>query len=300
MKAVRLTVDQRAHFDAEGYLVVRKALSSSEVAHLASACNAVLERRQEADYINTNAGNERRAEVAEDPAFLDLVACNATVPLVVQLLSPNIHLHTAAVIAKRPQAADTHSERQRSWHRDIGMAEDMGHAHLIRAGIKVCYCLVDFHEPQSGQTLLAPRSHLLPTPLPLPRGGVDPVNATELMLRKGDAFLFENRLFHTAAPNLSARTSTVIIFGYSYRWVGGTADDPALINTPLLFNHALRDGLDPIRHQLLCGATEAQQGRGGGAQTALGQWAEDSGLAPPPFEWTMEASSNTESCGSKL
>ena len=275
--------------------MVRGALSEQEVIRLSEASDTVLASREPALYTNTNADISRRAEVAQNPAFLSLVACDTTVPLVVQLLGPNIHLHTAAVIAKRPHRRDGGGQTgpQRGWHRDIGMTEDIGHAQAIRVGIKVCYSLVDFREPRSGQTLLAPGTHLLPTPLPLAPGEVDPPNATELMLRKGDAFLFENRLFHTAAPNLSARISKVIIFGYSFRWMGGTADDPALINTSLLSNHALRSGLDPIRRQLLCGASDAQVGQGGGEKSALGQWAAEHGLGPPPFAWTMSMPPST-------
>ena len=52
-------------------------------------------------------------------------------------------------------------------HRDIGMTEDLGHATIVRAGIKVGYCLTDFPAAQSGFTKFAPGSHLLPTPLPI-------------------------------------------------------------------------------------------------------------------------------------
>ena len=59
-------------------------------------------------------------------------------------------------------------------------------------------------------------SHQTPTSLPIPQGEVDPQNAVDLCLEAGDAFLFENRVYHTTVPNLSDRTAKVIIFGYSY------------------------------------------------------------------------------------
>ena len=125
-------------------------------------------------------------------------------PLVVQLLSPNLHLHTAAIIYKWPE--DQAAADARTWHRDIGMTEDVGHAGVFRAGVKVGYCLTDFPEPRSGFTLFAPSSHRLATPLPIRKGG-DPDGAVDLCLRAGDAFLFENRVFHSTAPNLSMRVS---------------------------------------------------------------------------------------------
>ena len=109
------------------------------------------------------------------------------------------------------------------------MTEDLGHGGIVRAGIKVGYCLTDFPEPRSGFTLFAPGSHRLRTPLRIPRGAVDPDGVVDLCLRSGDAFLFENRVFHTAAPNLSTRTSKVIILGYSYRWMGGCHDEMRLV-----------------------------------------------------------------------
>ncbi len=51
----------------------------------------------------------------------------------------------------------------------------------------------------------------------------------DLCLSAGDAFLFENRVFHATAPNLSQRTSKVVIMGYSYRWMGGLRDNMNLV-----------------------------------------------------------------------
>ena len=68
------------------------------------------------------------------------------------------------------------------------------------------------------------------------------------------------------------------MLGYAFRWMGGSVDDPALINTSLLNNHAARDGLDPIRRQLLCGEGNA-----------LADWVAEHGLQRPPFQWTVES-----------
>ena len=130
-----------------------------------------------------------RPGIVEEP-LSTLLAHDATLPLVVQLLSPNIHLHTTAIIYKftEPETA----EPTRGWHRDIGMTQDLGHAHIVRGGIKVGYCLTDFHEPQSGFTLFAPGSHNgRPAHTGRPRR---PGNAVDLRLNAGDAFLFENRV----------------------------------------------------------------------------------------------------------
>ena len=185
MEPVLLDDERRRFFDENGYLVVPGALRPEEVGALADAADKLIddfERQPGQAYV------QRRPGIVEEPAFHPLLAHSSTLPLVVQLLSPNLHLHTAAIIYKWPQ--DEADGDARTWHRDIGMTEDIGHAGVFRAGIKVGYCLTDFPEPRSGFTLFAPGSHRLTTPLPIPKGAVDPDGVVDLCLSAGDAFLF--------------------------------------------------------------------------------------------------------------
>ena len=268
MEFVRLAERQRRFFDDNGYLVVPAALTAREVAQLTAVCDRMIddfERPPDQCYV------QRRPGIVEESAFHPLLAHSSTLPLVVQLLSPNIHLHTTAIIYKFPQ--DEAAGMERGWHRDIGMTEDLGHERILRAGIKVGYCLTDFPAPRSGFTLFAPGSQRLPTPLPIPKGAVDPDGAVELCLSAGAAFLFENRVFHTSAPNLSRRTSKVIILGYSYRWMGGRRDQMSLVQPEA----RVLDRVDGIRRQLL-----------GGSGDELADWARQHGVGPDPIAWTME------------
>ena len=68
---------------------------------------------------------------------------------------------------------------------------------------------MDFLAPNSGMTLMARGSQHHSTPLTLPYEEVNPLTVFEPRLRAGDAVIFENRVFHTAAPNLSNRISKV-------------------------------------------------------------------------------------------
>lgn len=269
MELTSLSPEQRQFFDTNGFLVVPGALDRQEIDDLTAVSDRMIdgfERPPDQAYV------QRRPGIVEEAAFHPLLAHAATVPLVAQLLSPNIHLHTTAIIYKYPeQPTDPPS---RGWHRDIGISQDLGHDNSVRVGIKVGYCLTDFPEPQSGFTLFAPGSHRLTTALPIPQGQVDPEDVVELQLHAGDAFLFENRVFHTTAPNLSSRTSKVIIFGYSYRWMAGRADAMEQVRP----GPAVLEQVDDIRQQLL-----------GGSSNGLEEWAEHHGIAPPPFEWTMPA-----------
>ena len=98
MEFVKLAEEQRRFFNDNGYLVVPNVLSSEEVEQLTQASDRMIESsNSEGPYVQLRPG------IVEEPAFHPLLACSPTVPLVVQLLSPNIHLHTTAIIYKLPQ-----------------------------------------------------------------------------------------------------------------------------------------------------------------------------------------------------
>src|SRR5262249_44704040 len=199
------------------------------------------------------------------------------VPLVIQLLSPNIHLHSTALIYKRPESPDDPPFR-RGWHRDIRIPRDLGHSGLPRVGIKICYCLTDFHRSECGLTLMARGTHLRTSPLMIPSGKVDPIDTEvcDLRLNAGDALLFENRIFHTAAPNRSNRISKVLMYGYSYRWMKPEVYLDGSDARQL-------DGADPIARQLLGGYRDVDT-----PAWALEGWAKRYNVLPSTVPWTIE------------
>ena len=269
MEFVKLTDEQRQFFDDNGYLVVPNMLSSEPVERLAQASDRLIE-----SFARDSLYVQRCPSIVEKADFHLLLALSPTVKLVTQLLSPNIQLHTTVIIYKRPQSGDDPEVvGERGWHRDIAMAEDLGHNNLFRASIKVGYCLTDFHQPRSGFTILVPDYHLIPTPLLIPKEEVDPVGTVDLCLKSGDIFLFEIRIFHTSAPNLSPRTSKVILFRYSYRWMGGRKSNMEQVQP----NKIALDQIDDIRQQLL-----------GGDSNAVIHCAREHGIASDePFQWAM-------------
>lgn len=280
MDFVPLTSDQRRAFAEDGFLVVRNALDRDTVERLLGEADElaqvflrkpVIGGKPEYNHLDLRRG------LLKQKALLSLVAHSTTVPLVVQLLSPNIHLHSTTVIYKRPEMADVPLFR-RGWHRDIRMARDFGHKDLPLAGIKICYCLTDFPRPESGMTLMARGTHVRTEPLRIPKGAVDPVDVEvcDLQLNAGDALLFENRIFHTAAPNRSDRTSKVVIYGYAYRWLKPevyleSPDEQQLLQT------------DPITRQLLGGYRDVDT-----PPWALDRWAKKHGLPRDTVSWTTE------------
>ncbi len=274
---VPLKPEQRTTFEEDGFLVVRKALPAETVDRLVEEgdrlAHAFLNKPQVTNRPEYN-HLDLRPGLLKEKALLELVSNSSTVPLVVQLLGPNIHLHSTALIYKRPTPeAPTF---RRGWHRDIRIPRDLGHQSLPRVGIKICYCLTDFPEPNSGMTVLAPKTHLRTEPLKLRKGEVDPegIEVADLKLNAGDAFLFENRIFHTAAPNLSARVSKVLMYGYAYRWM-----KPEIYLDP-----PLRRQGDSVTWQLLGGYRDIDT-----PAWALQSWARRHGVVPAEVPWTVEA-----------
>lgn len=280
MDFVCLTLEQRRFFAANGFLVVPEALAMPAVERLVEAGDRLAKSLLDKPPV-TGAPEynhlDLRPGLLSEPALFDLVDHGTTVPLVVQLLSPNIHLHSTTLLYKRPEDPNAPTFR-RGWHRDIRIPRDLGHRDLPLVGIKICYCLTDFHEPNSGLTVMARGSHLKDTALGLPKGEPDPadVEVCELRLNAGDAFLFENRIFHTATPNRSHRTAKTLMYGYSYRWMKPE------IYLETLDPRYLRKA-DPVRRQLLGEYRDVDT-----RPWALERWAKDHGVLPEAVPWTME------------
>jgi len=269
--------------DDEGFLVVRDALDASTVQRVSDAVDQLA-----AVFLNKPSVSNRpeynqldlRPGLLRHDALFRLVAHSSTVPLVVQLLGCNIHLHSTAIICKRPEDPTLPAFR-RGWHRDIRIARDLGHLGLPRVGIKICYCLTDFHMTQSGMTLMACKTHLRGEPLAIRKGEVDPrdVEVCDLQLDAGDALFFENRTFHTAAPNLSQRTSKVLMYGYAYRWM----KQEVYLETP---NPSLLAKADPVTWQLLGGYRDVDT-----PPWAVQRWAERHGVRQGTVPWTVGTTS---------
>ena len=280
MDFVPLTSDQQRAFAADGFLVVPNALDRETVDRVSSEADALAEpflgKPVIADKPEYNHLDLRRGLLKKKTLY-SLVSHSATVSLIVQLLGPNIHLHSTTVIYKRPENPDAPSFR-RGWHRDIRMARDLGLERFPLAGIKVCYCLTDFLEPDSGMTLMARGTHLRDEPLGIPKGEIDPVDAEvcDLKLKAGDALLFEHRVFHTAAPNRSDRTSKVVTYGYSFRWMR----PEVYLESP---DEQLLLQADPVTRQLLGGYRDVDT-----PPWALERWARKNGLSRKSVAWTKE------------
>ena len=271
MGFVQLTEAQRQEFEGNGYLIVRSAIDHDMIDRLTETGDRLMESFEYHGYYA-----HRRDGLVQEPAFADLATQSKAVPLILQLLGTNIHITNTALIYKHPQAPEKPDNR--NWHRDVGVHLDVGHRGCPRVGLKVGYCLTDFSAPNSGATWFIRKSHRLAEPLRIPEGEVDPPVYDEPLLRAGDAFLFESRIYHAAGLNFRKNISKVVIYGYHYRWI---KPDYYLryYNDTLQPEAKLVESLNDLGRQFL-GASTDTQGRidPNGVHWAGAEWAKSHNL----------------------
>ena len=99
MDFVQLTETQRRDFNENGYLIVPQALDRATVDRLIEAGDRLMESFEYEDYY----AHRRPGLIQEEDAYASLITNSSTVPLIVQLLGPNIHITNTALIYKHPQ-----------------------------------------------------------------------------------------------------------------------------------------------------------------------------------------------------
>ncbi|MCI0591765.1 MAG: hypothetical protein L0Y67_09305, partial [Gammaproteobacteria bacterium] len=101
MDFIHLKPEQRQSFDEDGFLVVRNALDAETVGRLIEEGDRLAESfLHKPEVLDKPEYNhlDLRPGLLREKALFALVSNSSTVPLVVQLLSPNIHLHSTALI----------------------------------------------------------------------------------------------------------------------------------------------------------------------------------------------------------
>src|SRR4249919_1742880 len=96
MEFIQLTPEQRQRFDEDGFLVVRNALDGDSVSRLVEEGDQLAQsflRKPEVPHKPEYNHIDLRQGLLTQPTLRALVTQSSTVPLVVQLLSPNIHLN---------------------------------------------------------------------------------------------------------------------------------------------------------------------------------------------------------------
>lgn len=241
-----LTADERQAFDSDGYIVVKDALQTDEVAHLTDVVDRIDQR-------DRAVGQEDKLlsvtnVLHEDEAFLNLVDCPTTFPRVWSILGWNIYVYHSHMDVTPPANLDT-ATWSVAWHQDSMRVNDEIETHpRPRLSLKVGFFLSDCSEPGRGNTLVVPGSHTQDE-IELPQDGQsNPDGAEPVLLTPGSAIIIDRRVWHSRSMNTSDITRKVIWLGYSYRWLKPKDE--------MTVGHLLADA-DPVRRQLLGGGQSA-------------------------------------------
>lgn len=279
MDFLPVTDEQRRRFNEEGYLIVPDVLDTETIEALTIAGDLLIssdrkdKRQRKADGLFDGFRNC----LSLDDAFIPLLAQPTILPLVLQLMGPNLHLTTSHLIYQQPDPPGASPNRRiPAWHRDIAnTVNDLGHAHVPRMQVKCAYYLTDATQPNSGATLVLPGSHLLKKALEIPEGEVDPPGAVEPKIRAGDCMIFEQRLWHSGGANISHQPRKAVMFGYGYRWM-----KPA---DYLRQSASLTEKLSPIE-RFLVGEKQDQSKafQVGGGFNPLEKWGRENGFTYEP------------------
>ena len=237
----RLTEQERQTFNETGLLHIENALSPEQV----EKGVALTERVHQAKVAE---GHDPKKAlfypnfIPDDPYFQDLVDYAPVLPKVWGILGWNIYLYHAHLIVT-PPTGQPPDDKTFGWHQDSGRTNVEMESHpRPRLSLKVAYFLTDLSEPGRGNFWVVPGSHLQDA-IDKPANGIgQPAGAIPVLVKPGDAVLFDRRLWHTASPNWSDMTRRVLFYGYGFRWIR-TKDDMTVQD--------LWDQSDPIRRQLL-------------------------------------------------
>ncbi|HEY2910982.1 MAG TPA: phytanoyl-CoA dioxygenase family protein [Gemmataceae bacterium] len=236
----RLTPSERDSFNSQGYLVVENALDDRAIQRLIAAVDRIDARER------TDETRDKLLSIPniihEDPALLDLIDCPTILPKVWGILGWNIAIYHSHVDVT-PAATKAALKWRVAWHQDsMRVNDEIESKPRPRLSLKIGYYLTDVREPDRGNTLLLPGSHLQDE-LDCPADGAsNPAGAVPICAPPGAALILDRRTWHSRSPNLWNQTRKVVWIGYAYRWL---RPKDAMTVAKLIPN------LDPVCRQLL-------------------------------------------------
>jgi len=236
----QLSPEDRESFNSQGYLIVENAIDGSMIGRLIEAVDRIDSRERTAETRDKLLSFPNI--IHEDPAFEDIIDMPTTFPKVWGILGWNIYSYHSHVDITPPANAEALKWRV-AWHQDSMRVNDEIETHpRPRLSLKVGYYLTDASEPNRGNTLVLPGSHLQDE-IDCPADGVsNPEGTIPVCVKAGSALILDRRVWHSRSPNLWNQTRKVVWIGYSYRWLR-TKDEMTVAH--------LYPQLDPIRRQIL-------------------------------------------------
>jgi ectoine hydroxylase-related dioxygenase (phytanoyl-CoA dioxygenase family) len=254
--AAPMTPEQRAEFEQNGFLVIRGALSESEVAFYADAIDRVYAAQKAAGRLSPEGAMHLLSAVTNCQDAVGLIDHPRTFPLVWSMLGWNVHIYHSHLDVHPPIRVPKPFRFE--WHQDGGRQNrEIETAPRPRLSVKIAYWLSDVSETGRGNFKVVPGSHLRDRIDGPPSRDIrwpEPEGAIEVTANPGDAVFFDRRLWHTRTDNYSDITRKGIFFAYSHRWSHGRDENDALFADPAFAEFS------PVQRQLL-GAKLATEGQ---------------------------------------
>jgi ectoine hydroxylase-related dioxygenase (phytanoyl-CoA dioxygenase family) len=197
----------REEFERDGFVVVPGALRPAEVERLEAAVDRVWDEEAGAD-----GPLHRLAFAGLDDSFLELVDHPSSLPLVADVLGPNIYVYHCHLDVHPPEPL---AEPRWRWHQDGGRQNVELASPRPRLSVKVAYFLTAVPTAEHGALRVVPGSHRRDS---LPRA-CEPADAEPVLVEAGSAVLFDRRLWHARGDNVSDRVRKVLFYGYTHRWI---------------------------------------------------------------------------------
>jgi ectoine hydroxylase len=238
-----LTKSERDAFNRDGFLVVPGALEPDHVDQLVTALDPIEAKYRQESGLKPYQELNRLDVLGEDDSLLELIDWPTTFPKVWGILGWHIALYHSHYISKPP--LPRHYEKRRlGWHQDSGRLNvDIETEPRPRISLKVGFFLSDASQPDRGNFHVIPGSHLRNS-IDFPDDPKqDHPDAVPVLVKPGDAVLFDRRIWHAGGQNCSEVTRKVLFFGYAYRWLKPRDD--------MTVEHYLARTEDPVRRQLL-------------------------------------------------
>lgn len=238
----RMTEEERAQFEQEGYLIVKNAIDEDLLGRLLEAADRVDAEERATKGLESDALLSKFRVIVEDESLLELLDNPRTFPKLWDILGWNIQHYISHLIYYPSEPKGASDLKPGGWHQDGGRPiHEMERPHP-RLSLKIAFWLSDIDTEDQGGIRIIPGSHKRDTKLEREPNG-DHEGAMQVRVKAGTAVFFDRRMWHSRGVNTSGQTRKVVFLGYSYRWLRGL--DYNVIPDEIL------EKCDPIRRQLL-------------------------------------------------
>jgi ectoine hydroxylase len=247
--AAPMTAEQREEFEENGFLILRGALSESEVAFYADAIDRVYEAEKAAGRLSPEGAMHLLSAVTHCPDAAGLIDHPRTFPMVWSMIGWNVHIYHSHLDVHPP--IQVQKPFRFEWHQDGGRQNrELETDPRPRVSVKLAYWLSDVSEKGRGNLKVVPGSHRWNRIDGPPRRDIEwpePEGAIEVQVAPGDVVFFDRRIWHARSDNYSDITRKAIFFGYTLRWIA-IRDELEPLHASEAF-----ESLSPVRRQLLGG-----------------------------------------------